>query len=150
MDAKIVIYSRHPQEIRQQKSPAPAFSAAAGRKLKKQDNNLFRTIQTTCGQNAQVLAGKPLLCYRATHHGMTGQTTMHPLPAPLNRHRRRRFTDVVEVGRPTSTMSVWRGYLSPCMNSRKRGLFYTNTNCTNYTNMKPFQGSEIGIDSCSS
>ena len=106
MDTKIVIYSRHPQEIRQQKSSAPAFSAAAGRKLKKQDNNLFRTIQTTCGQNAQVLAGKPSLCYRATHHGMTGQTTMHPLPAPLNRHRRRRFTDVVEVGRPTSTMSV--------------------------------------------
>jgi hypothetical protein len=97
-----------------------------------------------------VLAGKPSLCYRATHHGMTGQTTMHPLPAPLNRHRRRRFTDVVEVGRPTSTMSVWRGHLSPCMNSRKRGLFFTNTNCTNYTNMKPFQGSEIGIDSCSS
>ena len=28
------------------------------------------------------------------------------LPPPLNRHRRRRFTDVVEVGRPTSTMSV--------------------------------------------
>ena len=55
MDAKIVIYSRHPQEIRQQKSSAPAFSAAAGRKLKKQDNNLFRTIQNACGQNAQVL-----------------------------------------------------------------------------------------------
>ena len=52
---------------------------------------------------------------------------LHSLPAPLNRHRRRRFTDVVEVGRPTSTMSVWRGHLSPCMNSRKRGLFYTNT-----------------------
>ena len=34
--------------------------------------------------------------------------TPHPLPAPLNRHRRRRFADVVEVGRPTSTMSVLR------------------------------------------
>jgi len=47
--------------------------------------------------------------------------TPHPLPAPLNRHRRRRFADVVEVGRPTSTMSVLEVQLKPPNNLSKEG-----------------------------
>jgi hypothetical protein len=43
------------------------------------------------------------------------------LPPPLNRHRRRRFTDVVEVGRPTSTMSVLEAQLKPPTNLSKEG-----------------------------
>ncbi len=73
MATKIAISIGHLQEIRQQKSSALAFSAKASHKLEEPINNLFHTIQTTCGLNARVFMGKPTLCYQASHHCMTGQ-----------------------------------------------------------------------------
>lgn len=61
MATKIAISIGHLQEIRQQKSSVLAFSAKAGHKLEEPINNLFHTIQTTCGQANAVLPGEPSL-----------------------------------------------------------------------------------------
>ena len=47
------------------------------------------------------------LPFRRIHLLHFSETIFVPLPQPLNRHRRRRWVDVVEVGKPTSSMSIF-------------------------------------------
>ena len=48
-------------------------------------------------------------CFILFHkrNGSVAQTSFDALPQPLNRRRRGRWVDVVEVGKPMSTMSIF-------------------------------------------
>lgn len=113
MATKIAISIGHLQEIRQQKSSALAFSAKAGHKLEEPINNLFHTIQTTCGLNAHVFVGKPTLCYQASHHCMTGQNR-DSFPFPIWGSKKRLHPYCRSAAKPEYKSSVGRGYSFRC------------------------------------
>jgi hypothetical protein len=96
--------------------------------LKKRGGNAHlqsRSLQMACktqssptGLSTSPTFSHPPKGLRHNHIRPSSTTSPAFLPLPLNRRRRRRLIDIVDIDQPTSTMSIWR--LRQCRNDGKR------------------------------